>query len=149
MSTPYPKIVYPASGGSPTTLNFTLPPLDKPGPYPIADQESVGGRSVSLSGLVQTMFVREDTFLRLKFPDVPWADMSAWTSFIDYAHQGGTFLYYPDQTGTAYDEYWLEDSGGSGRSSAPLDAWSPDGSDKQHAMFNLVLRKKPGGMTHA
>jgi hypothetical protein len=84
--------------------------------------------------------------------DVPWADMANWTAFINYALQGGSFLYLPDYSGTAYDEYWLEESGGSVRnqsSNAQLDAWNPTMSDRQHASFELVLRKVPGGLTSA
>ena len=153
MSSYFPKITYLA--GSPlvtNTLTFTLPPLKKPGPYPIADREGVGVASITLSGLKQVMWYRTDTFLHLIMDDVPWADMANWTAFIDYALQGGSFLYYPDATGTAYDEYWLDDSGGSVRnqsSNAQLDAWNPTMSDRQHANFELVLRKVPGGLTSA
>jgi hypothetical protein len=155
MSSYYPKITYPASPpspGVPTTLNFTLPPVKKPGPYPAADQEGVGVASISVSGLKQVMWLRTDTFLHLIMDDVPWADMANWKAFILYAIQGGSFLYYPDATGTAYDEYWLDDSGGSVRnqsSNTQLDAWNPTMGDRQHGQFQLVLRKVPGGLTHA
>lgn len=155
MSSYYPKITYPASPpspGVPTTLNFTLPPVKKPGPYPAADQEGVGVASISVSGLKQVMWLRTDTFLHLIMDDVPWADMANWKAFIQYAIEGGSFLYYPDATGTAYDEYWLEDSGGSVRnqsSNTQLDAWNPTMGDRQHGQFQLVLRKVPGGLTHA
>jgi hypothetical protein len=147
----FPQIKYPAASPT-TTVAFTLPPLRKPGPYGIADQEGVGVVSVTVSGLKQTMWYREDTFFHVIFDDVPWADMASWQAFIQYAHQGGSFLYYPDATGTAFDEYWLEDSGGSARninSNSQLDAWNPTMSDRQHAAFELVLRKVPGGLTHA
>jgi len=141
----YPKITY----GSPTTtLLFTLPPLNKPGPYGIADAEAVGARSLSLSGQMQTLHFREDQLFHLKFDDVPWADMAAWQAFIDYAHLGNSFLYYPDASGTAYDEYWLDSSGGSGVANQSIDAWGPTMSDRQQATFELVLRKVPGGLTH-
>lgn len=143
----YPKITYPASAPT-TTVTFTLPPIGKPGPYPVMDQEGVGAASLSLSGQKQVMWFRTDQFLHLIMEDVPWADAAMWQSFIQYALQGGTFLYYPDATGSAYDEYWVEDSGGSGRASQVLDAWNPTMGDRQHATFELVLRKKPGGLTH-
>lgn len=152
MSSYYPAIIYPASPPSPgtqTTLNFTLPPVKKPGPYPAADQEGVGVSSISLSGQRQVVWYRNDQFLHLIMDDVPWADMAAWQVFIQYAQQGGSFLYYPDATGTAYDEYWLEDSGGSARAGSAISAWNPTMSDRQHAQFELVLRKVPGGLTHA
>ena len=74
--------------------------------------------------------------------------MAMWQTFIQYALQGGSFLYYPDTGGTAYDEYWLEDSGGSARASAAMNAWNPKMGDRMHATFELVLRKIPGGLTH-
>ena len=151
MSTYYPKITYPAAAPT-TTLNFTLPPVKKPGPYPVADQEGVGTASIALGGQKQVMWWRTDQFFHLIMDDVPWADMPAWQAFIDYALQGGSFLYYPDATGTAYDEYWLEDSGGSARnqsSNSQLDAWNPKMGDRQHGQFELVLRKVPGGLTDA
>lgn len=144
----YPKITYPASSPT-TTLTFTLPPVKKPGPYPAADQEGVGTASLTVSGKRQVMWWRTDQFLHLVMDDVPWADVATWQSFLQYALQGGSFLYYPDAAGTAYDEYWLEDSGGSARASEALGAWNPKMGDRQHAQFELVLRKVPGGLTHA
>lgn len=147
----YPKITYPAASPT-TTVTFTTPPVKKPGPYGIADQEGVGSASVSLSGQKQVVWFRTDNFFHLFMQAVPWADMAMWQAFIDYALQGGTFLYYPDSGGTAYDEYWLEDSGGSVRNQSTdsqLDAWNPTMGDRQHSTFELVLRKKPGGLTHA
>jgi hypothetical protein len=151
MSSYYPKIAYPAVSPT-TTLNFTLPPVKKPGPYPVADQEGVGTASIALGGQKQVMRWRTDQFFHLIMDDVPWADMPAWQAFIDYALEGNSFLYYPDATGTNYDEYWLEDSGGSARnqsSNSQLDAWNPKMGDKQHGQFELVLRKVPGGQTMA
>ena len=152
MSSYYPKILYPAVATSPTTqttLTFTLPPVKKPGPYPVQDQEGVGAVSLAVSGLRQVMWYRTDQFFHLVMDDVPWADMAAWQTFVQYAIQGGSFLYYPDSTGTAYDEYTLEDSGGSARSQVALDAWNPKMGDRQHGQFELVFRKVPGGLTHA
>ena len=45
----YPKIVYPASGGTSTTLNFTYPPVKKAGAYPFADLEAVGAVTVTVA----------------------------------------------------------------------------------------------------
>lgn len=146
MSYPIPKIEY----GSPAvTLSPTLPPIKKAGPYPSCDQEGVGSATVSLSGLKQVMWIRTDTFYHLIMDAVPWADVPAWEAFIDYALQGNTFLYYPDATATAFDEYWLEDSGGSVRnqsSDTQLDAWNPVMGSREHAQFELVMRLKPGGL---
>jgi len=151
MSSFYPKIAYPAAAPT-TTVTFTTPPVKKPGPYPTADQEGVGAASIALGGNKQVMWWRTDTFFHLIMDDVPWADMSMWEAFVQYALQGGSFLYYPDSTGTAYDEYWLDDSGGSVRNQSTdsqLDAWNPKMSDRQNAAFELVFRKVPGGLTHA
>jgi hypothetical protein len=146
MSTYYPQITYPASAPV-TTVSFTLPPLKKPGPYGVMDQEGVGTASITVSGKRQVMWWRTDQFFHLMIT-APWADMAMWQAFIDYALQGGSFLYYPDRTGTAYDEYTIEDSGGSARASQPIDAWNPVMNDRQHVEFELVLRKVPGGLTH-
>jgi hypothetical protein len=146
-----PQIKYPA-GTPTTTLAFSFPPVKKPGPYPVADQEGVGTASISLSGRKQVMWLRTDNFFHLIMDFVPWADMPNWQLFIQYALQGGSFLYYPDGLGTAYDEYWLEASGGSARnqsSNAQLDAWNPKMTDRQFAQFELIMRKVPGGLTHA
>ena len=79
--------------------------------------------------------------------------MVAWQAFIDYASQGGSFLHYPDNTGTAYDEYWPEDAGGSTRnyttSNISPAVWNPTMDATQMSSFELVLRKVPGGLTHA
>lgn len=147
-----PKITYPASAPT-TTVTFTTPPNKKPGPYGSgSDQEGVGSVSITLSGQKQVMYYRTDTFLHLIMEDVPWADMAMWTAFIEYGIQGGTFLYYPDAGGTAFDEYWLDDSGGSPRNQdadTQLDSWNPKASDRQHASFELVFRLKPGGLHHS
>lgn len=150
----YPQITYPAAAPT-TTLSFTLPPKKKPGTYPIGDQEGVGAASITLSGLRQVLLYREDDFYHLFMEDVPWADMPNWALFISFALTGQSFLYYPDSAGTAYDEYWLEDLGGSARSSSTINnsssssqAFNPQESDRQHATFELVFRKVPGGLTH-
>lgn len=146
MSFIIPQITYPAASPT-TTLSFSYPPTEK---IPVPDQEGVSAVSKTLSGLKQTMWQREDEFVRLKFTSVPFSDLAAWKSFMNYAHQGGSFLYYPDATGTAYDECWLEDSGGSARSStgSSSDAWSPNFAFRGFAEFELVIFKVPGGLTH-
>src|SRR6266536_2014 len=107
-----PKITYPASAPT-TTLVFTWPPVEK---AMIPDQEGVAAVSKTLSGLKQTMWWREDEFIHLIMKSVPHVDLPAWQAFINYAHQGGSFLYYPDATDLAtFDECWLEESGGSGK----------------------------------
>ena len=151
MSVPYPKIVYPASGGTPTTVNFTYPPTTKAAAYPVIDHEAVGVATVTISGKRQVWFLRSDNLMRVTLENVPWSDMPTWEAFVLYAQQGGSFLYYPDGTGTAYDEFWLEDTGGSGRSQTPIMSWNPTGvkDAKMLAAFELTFRKVPGGMTHS
>jgi hypothetical protein len=150
----YPKIVYPASGPG-TTLIFTYPPIKKAGPYGIFDQEAVGSVSISLSGKRrQVMYLRTDQFLRLSMDsNVPWADLTEWQAFIEYAIQGGSFLYYPDSAATTFDEFWLEDAGGSARNSTSANistpAWASTYAARNLASFELVLRKVPGGLTHS
>jgi hypothetical protein len=148
VSVPYPKIVYPATGGTPTTLNFTYPPVKKAGAYPFADLEAVGAVTVTVSGKRQVWFMRTDSLMRVTLDFVPWSDMPAWSTFIAWAQQGGSFLYYPDATATACDEYWLEDTNGSTRSSTPIMAWNPAlaSGALMMASFEITLRKVPGGI---
>ena len=118
------------------------------------DQEAVGSVSLSISGKRQVMYLRTDQFFHLVFDaSVPWADMHAWQSFIQYAIQGGSFLYYPDASATAFDEYVLDDAGGSARNqsggSYSTPAWNPTMGARQLSSFELVLRKVPGGLTHS
>lgn len=153
MAFAYPQVKWPAA--SPTaTLQFTYPPINKPGPYGVMDQEAVGSVSITLSGKRQVLNLRTDQFFHLIFDaTVPWADMAAWQIFIQYAIDGGSFLYYPDSGGTAYDEYILEDAGGSARNSTTANistpAWNPTMGARQMSSFELVLRKVIGGLTHA
>src|SRR5580765_5853190 len=119
MSIPLPKITYPASSPT-TTLNFAFPPVEKPMPFGNEgdELEAVRNDSITLSGLRQSMYYRTDEFkhLILKYVDIP-SEMDDWKAFILYALQGGSFLYYPDATDTGtYDEWLLEDPGGSNRS---------------------------------
>jgi hypothetical protein len=153
MASIYPQITWPASAPT-STLTFTYPPIQKPGPYGVMDQEAVGSVSISMSGKRQVMYLRTDQFFHLIFNStVPWADMTNWQTFIQYAIQGGSFLYYPDHTGTAYDEYTLDDAGGSPRNPTTANyatpAWNPTMGDRQMSSFQLVLRKVIGGLTHA
>lgn len=139
-----PQITWPASAPT-NTLSFTYPPVEKPG---INDAEAVGGVSFTLSGKRQVMWIRSDSFLRLSMKFVPQADLPNWDTFLQYALQGGSFLYYPDATATAYDEYWLEDPGGSARNEKGILAWNPTYAFRGVSEFELVLRKVPGGLTH-
>jgi len=139
-----PKITYPASAPT-TTLNFTYPPVEKPG---IDDREVVGAVSYSLSGLKQTLQYRQDNFKHLIMKNVPQSDLQAWDDFISFAQAGGTFLYYPDATDTTtYAECDLVDSGGTTRMDLGLDAWNPTYAFRGVSTFELVIRKVPNGIT--
>ena len=148
-----PKITDPADSEA-NTLNFTYPPVEKPmlDPRDGDEREGVRSDSFTLSGLRQSMFYRADEFKRLTMKDVPIADISNWRDFIDYAHEGGSFRFYPDATLTAFDEYILEDSGGSNRSqtdSASNSAtnWAPKYVVRTIDGFEIVMRKVPGGLS--
>src|SRR5256885_1445267 len=105
-----PKITNPASAPA-TTLVFTYPPVEKP--MTLGNDgdelEAVRNDSITLSGLRQSMYFRTDEFKHLIMSNVPIADMTAWKAFMNFAQQGDSFLYYPDSTLSAYDEWLLED----------------------------------------
>jgi hypothetical protein len=144
-----PKIVYPASAPV-TTLNFTYPPVEKPfGATNDGDEvEAVRYDSITLSGLRQSMFYRKDIFKHLIMANVPVADLPNWALFMDFVHEGDSFLYYPDSTLSAYDEWWMEDSGGSNRSDSGSSSsnWAPKYLVRGLASFEVVMRKVPGGL---
>lgn len=149
-----PKIIYPASAPV-TTLVFTYPPVEKPfGPTNDGDEiESVRNDSITLSGLRQSMLYRADEFKHLIMSNVPVADMPNWKLFSIFAQSGDSFLYYPDATLSGFDEWLLEDSGGSNRSqtssssSSSSTNWNPKYVPRGLASFELVMRKVPGGLT--
>src|SRR3984957_14667842 len=153
MAFQYPKVTWPAA--SPTsTLQFTYPPINKPGPYGVMDQEAVGSISITLSGKRQVMYLRTDQFFRLIFDaTVPWADMAAWQTFMQYAQPGGSFLYYPDACGSGYDEYVIEDGGASLRKYKTANISPQSGRLSicpfHLSSFDLVLREVPGRLTHS
>lgn len=94
-----PKIVY---GTGPTTLNFTYPPVNKPG---ADDREAHRNDSVSLSGILQTVWWRTDRFINLQMDFVvQGTDLQNWEAFQDFGLTGAQFEYYPDATvsGTHY-----------------------------------------------
>ena len=143
-----PQIVYPAS--APTTFfSPTYPPVEKPG---TDDLNTIRADSVTLSGRKQTLWFRTDTFKHLMMKSVPQSEIvSLWQPFMAYALQGGSFLYYPDVTQTAFDEWVLEASGGSAPSSTgggdAADAWSPTYSFRGISEFELIFRKVVGGLS--
>jgi hypothetical protein len=152
MSFLVPKIVYPASAPA-TTLDFTYPPVEKPfGSTNDGDEiEAVRYDSITLSGLRQSMLYRKDIFKRLIMANVPVADLPNWALFMDFVHTGDSFLYYPDSTLSGFDEWWMEDSGGSNRSqssgSSSATNWAPQYVVRGLASFELVMRKVPGGLS--
>jgi hypothetical protein len=130
MSYPIPAIVY----GS-TTLNFTFPPVNKPGPQAGDDDERSALRtdSITSSGIVQAVIERVDIFRTLDIQWVPFIDYVNWAPFIDYAIQGGKFSYYPDVDSGAHDDWLLEDTD-----------WKPQRNLIGIAKFTLKMRKVVG-----
>ena len=148
---PLPMIQYPAAGpGAITTFIFTYPPVEKATAGGGDEVEDVRNDSITVSGLRQTLWWRQDEFKHLIMKFVPIVDMATWRAFIDYAQQGGSFLYYPDSTLPDFDEWWLEDSTGSSRSqtsttNSPAN-WNPKFAFRSMSQFELVLRKVPNGL---
>jgi hypothetical protein len=150
---PIPMFVYPAVPVAVPQVSFipTYPPVEKPTPGNMGDEiEDVRNDSIAVAGLRQTMWWRQDEFRHLIFKFAPITDMPGWRAFIDYAQQGGSFLYYPDSTLPDFDEWWLEDSTGSNRSqtsnSSSSTNWAPKFAFRTMAQHELVMRKVPGGL---
>ena len=89
-----PAITYDPGSGL-VTLNFSFPPVSKPG---ADDRNAVRNDSITCSGLKQSMWQRTDIFKTLQMDFVPMDDLVAWEAFLDYALQGGEFNYYPGGT---------------------------------------------------
>jgi hypothetical protein len=122
-----PKIVYNAGSGS-VTLNFSYPPVQKPG----TDEKTATRHDVeSSSGILQTVVERVVTFRTVQLDFVPQADLAAWSTFMDWALSGGVFTYYPDATvsGT-HDDWQLSDT-----------SWTPAYAFRTFAKFKLKMRK--------
>jgi hypothetical protein len=129
---PIPKITYDAGAGT-VTLNFTYPPVQKPG---ASELDAVGERTMTQSGNRQVIKVRTDEFLTLQIDFVPFADLAAWTAFMGFAIHGGQFKYYPDATLTAFATWDLEDTN-----------WKPSLNGRMHDKFTMKMRKVPAGAT--
>ncbi len=125
-----PQIVYDAGSGM-VTLNFTYPDIQKPMTDPL---EAVRHDSITSSGLRQTMLERVDAVKNLQLENIPWADLPALAAFMSYAIQGGSFLYYPDAAGSAYQTWELVD-----------DKFDPKFNTRGLSKCTLKLRKVPGG----
>lgn len=119
--------VYMLRFNSATTLNFSFPPVQKPG---TDDLEALREDSLSLTGLRQSIWVRTDDFLTLQMDYVPMADLPNWKAFFQYAVQGGQFDYYPDATSSDHAAYELEDV-----------KWNPRFTFRNYAKFSFRMRK--------
>lgn len=119
-----PKIVY----GSPAvTLNFTYPPVQKPGTDElVADRQD----TESTAGILQTMLKKVVTFRTLQMDFVPQADLANWAAFIGYAIKGGQFDYYPDATSGTHDTWTLADTD-----------WNPAYAFRTFSKFKIKMRK--------
>lgn len=126
-----PKIIYyPGTPSDPVTLNFSFPPVQKPG---AAHQRSATRHdTVSSDGsAVQSITERIELFRTLQMDTVPNEDLPAWEAFIDYALTGGQFDYYPDASDDlTYDIYTLADTD-----------WNPAYAMRGYSKFKLKLRK--------
>jgi hypothetical protein len=102
---PVPRIIYDAGLGAvtvaPTYANVTKPQLDS--------FEALRHDSISSAGVRQSIVERVDRIVSLMFESVPWGDLPMWENFFAYAITGGSFIYYPDDTATAYRTYELVD----------------------------------------
>jgi hypothetical protein len=101
-----PKIIYDPGVGD-VTLNFTYPPVQKPG---TDDEEATRHDSITCSGLKQSVWERTDEFKILQMDYVPMADLPDWKDFIKYALTGGEFKYFVDSTEPDWVMYTLEDT---------------------------------------
>jgi hypothetical protein len=125
-----PKIVF-NNGSGLTTLNFTYPPVEKPGVQDGTSDEREANRvdSITMTGRKQVFYVRTDIFRVLTMKNVPMADLTAWSQFIDIALTGTPFDYYPDKTLGTFTTYTLEDTN-----------WQPKYSVRNLSQFSLKLR---------
>lgn len=130
MSYPIPKILYDPGGGL-ITLAFTYPPIQK---AQVDDREAVRHDSISSSGIRQVATERVDKIKPLQMETVPWEDLPAWETFIDFALGGGQFSYYPDATASAFQTFELLDT-----------SFSPKYNIRGLSKFSLKLRLVPGG----
>lgn len=119
-----PKIVYSSPA---VTLNFTYPPVQKPGTYEL---QSTRHDSTSSGGLRQSVIERTETYFTLQMDFVPASDLSNWADFFAYALTGAAFDYYPDSASGTHDSWTLDDT-----------SWTPAYAAKQYAKFKMRIRK--------
>ena len=122
-----PKIIY-----NSVTLDFTYPPVQKPGPQDGSSDKRVrvGSDSITMSGLKQSVTWRVDLFRTLHMQNVPMEDLPNWAAFFDYALTGAPFDYYPDITLSGFDTWTSEDT-----------EWVPKYNARGLASFDLNMRK--------
>lgn len=126
-----PQFTYDPGTG---TVNFvpTYPAIDKPGPQDGTADQKTAQRvdSITMSGKKQAFIIRTDIFRTLKFPYVPFTDLSGFSALMDWIISGGTVSYYPDSTLGTSTDYTLEDTD-----------WKPSFAFREHASFTIELRK--------
>lgn len=134
MAYPIPKISYDPGSGL-VTFSPTYPPVQKP----VFDLLAATRHdSFTSSGLRQSMLERVDTLKTVMMESVPWSEVQIWQDFLAYAIQGGSFLYYPDATATAYQTWELVDA-----------KFDPKFGFIGFSKFSLQLRMVPGGASSA
>ena len=118
-----PKIIY-----NGVTLNFTYPPVQKPG-----DDEYTAKRTdtTSSGGKRQSICERIDTYKTLQMDFVPMADLPNWNAFFQWSLTGRAFDYYPDSTSGTHTTYTLDDTD-----------WSPAYNFRTVAKFKLKMREQ-------
>jgi hypothetical protein len=128
MGFPIPKIVF-NPGSGPVTLQFTWPPIAKPG---AEEREAIRHDSDTISGYRQSVTEHVNLFLALQMDNVPQADLTAWQAFIDYAILGGSFDYYFDPVGSPSSlvTYTLDDTD-----------WKPQFAYRTMAKFSIKMRR--------
>jgi hypothetical protein len=125
-----PQIAYDAGLGL-TFLNFTYPDVQKPMADPL---DALRHDSITSSGLRQTVTERVDTLKDVNLENIPWVDLPALATFMNYAIGGGSFRYYPDVTASAYDTWELVDT-----------KFDPKWNARGLSKCTLKLRRVPGG----
>jgi hypothetical protein len=130
---PIPQFIY-DPGTGPVTVTPTYADVNKPR---MSNFEAVRHDSITSSGLRQSMLERVDRVLPITFETVPWTDLAMWEAFFAYAIEGGSFLYYPDNTATAYQTWELVD-----------DKVAVSFASVGLAKFTMNMRLVPGGASH-
>ncbi len=140
-----PAIVYDPGTGN-VGLRFSYPPTGKPdfGDGAGDELQPVRSDSMTLSGLRQTVLIRQDRFRMLKMEFVPFQDLPAWRAFMQYAQTGGSFHYHVDADSQDYEIFELDDNQGSSSSSS-AQGWTPKRAFRDFASFTLNMRKLGDG----